>query len=372
MPLSRPLRAFAVLGIAFAAACSDTTSTGPGTLTNPAATAAALASFDSAFASAPLASFGALSVYIQPTAALSRAGRMLEATRPQAGASLEGAAVRRLSGLRGLAATPTAPQGPLVPDSLYASIFTWDSATAQYTRSQKTGGPANGVRFILYAINPLTETVAFPLTPVGQLDLLDESTGQNATLHILVQSNAGAPTYLDYTSSLSAGLGTLTATVSGTVTNALQAPANKTLSFSVLATFSLTNVTVHATYTLNNPAFTIGLDATDRRTLLTDSVTVDFLISRPNEAVRFTGLLVTTSGVVDTVVAQIKVNGQTYATVKGNATGVTFYDSQGVVIQDTAAQHDILVALDRIRDVAEGVLLFTAALFDPIINLLTI
>jgi hypothetical protein len=112
------------------------------------------------------------------------------------------------------------------------------------------------------------------------------------------------------------------------------------------------------------------LGATDVRTLLTDSVAVDLLVARPNEGVRFKGTLVQTSDVVDTVVAQIMVNGQLYASVKGNASGVAFYDKNDVVIQDTGAQHDILVALDRLREVAEGVLIFTAALFDPIVNLL--
>lgn len=376
MPLSRPLRAFAVLGIALAAGCSDSTSSnGPGTLVDPAATTAALASFDSAFGSATLASFTTLSAFITPTAALSRAGQLLEATRPapsEAGASPEAGVVRRLSGLRALAASPLNPQGLLIPDTLYASIFTWDSTSAAYTRSQTTGGPATGVRFILYAINPLTGTVAFPLTPVGQLDLLDESSTTTAQLQIIVQGTGGTPTYLDYTTSLSAGLGSLNASASGSVTNALQPPANKTLSFNINATFTLTSVAVHAQYDLNNPAFTVVLDAIDTRTLVTDSVQVDLLVARPKEAVLFTGVLKTTSGIVDTVFAQILVNNQMYASVKGNAAGVTFLDKNGAPIQDAGAQHDILVALDHIREVTEGVLLFTAALFDPIINLLNL
>ncbi len=376
MPLSRLLRAFAVLGIAFAAACSDSTSNnGPGTLVDPAATTAALASFDSAFGSVALASFTSLSAFIAPTAALSRAGQILEATRPapsEAGVSPEAGVVRRLSGLRALAASPLNPQGLLIPDTLYASIFAWDSAATAYTRSQTTGGPATGVRFILYAINPLTGTVAFPLTPVGQLDLLDESSATTAQLQIIVQGTGGTPTYLDYTTTLTAGLGALTATASGSVTNAAQPPANKTLSFNVNATFTLTSVTVHAQYNLDHPSFSVVLDAIDTRTLVTDSVEVDLLVARPKEAVLFTGILKTTSGVVDTVFAQIRVNNHLYASVKGNAGGVTFFDSNDAPIQDAGAQHDILVALDHIREVTESVLLFTAALFDPIINLLNI
>jgi hypothetical protein len=372
MSISRQLRASVVLGIAFAAACSDNSSTGPGTLVDPTATAAALSSFDSAFGSATLQSFTSLSVFIAPTsAALARAGAMVEATRPAplaGGTSAE--AVRRLSRLRALAAPPLTAQNALIPDSLNGSIFEWDEGSGGYIRSQTTGGPTNGVRFVLYAINPLTGTVALPLAPVGQLDLLDESSGQSVQLHILVQGTGGTPTYLDYTSKLTLLLGALSATLTGSVTNALPAGTNKTLTFNVSATFTISGVTAQATYTLNNPAFTVMLGATDVRTLLTDSVAVDLLVARPNEGVRFKGTLVQTSDVVDTVVAQIMVNGQLYASVKGNASGVAFYDKNDVVIQDTGAQHDILVALDRLREVAEGVLIFTAALFDPIVNLL--
>lgn len=373
MSLSRLLRASAVLGIAFAAACSDKSSLGPGTLVDPTATAADLASFDSAFASPALASFTALSGSVRTTAALGAAGRVLDATRPTPlgpGTGPEAALVRQLSGLRGFTLSPASPQGILIPDSLYGSIFTWDSAGGTYTRSQTTGGPTDGVRFVLYAVNPLTATVSFPLTPVGQLDLLDESSGASAQLHVVVAGNNGTPTYLDYTTTLTFELGTVSATLTGSVTNALQPPANKTLSFSAVGSFSILQITVHATYALNNPAFTVVLDVTDVAALPIDSTFVDVLISRPNEAIGFTGLLVTTSRVVDTVVASITVNTQLYATVKGNAAGVSFFDRSGTPITDVGTQHDILVALDHIRDVAEGVLAFTAALFQPILNLL--
>lgn len=373
MPLSRALRVSALAGIALAAACTDTSSLGPGTLVNPTATAAALASFDSAFGSVTLASFTSLSGFVAPTAALGVAGRVLTATAPApltAGTSPEAALVSRLSALRPLASGTLSPQGVLIPDSLYGSIYAWDSLSTRYKRSQTTGGPTDGVRFILYAVNPLTGTVSYPLTPVGQLDLHDESAGTNAQLHIVVTGSGGAPTYLDYTTTLTFGLGSLTAQLTGSVTNALQPPANKTLTFNAVATFSVLDITVHASYALNNPAFTVTVDVQDVRVAPTDSVFVDVLISRPREAVKFTGLLVTTSGAVDTVMASITVNSQLYATVKGNAVGVSFYDHNGAQIQDTATEHDILVALDEIRHVAEGVLTFTAALFQPLLNLL--
>jgi len=375
MQISKLIRLSPCAALALAAACNKD-ATGPASLSNPQATIAAVAALDSAFGSPVLASFGILSGSIGSTAAttaLARAGTIVQATLPRpagVGMSAEAAAVRRLSGLRSLAVAPTSPQGPVIPDTLYGSVYTYDTLSASYTRSATTGGPANGVRFILYAINPLTGGVSTPLAPVGRADLLDESAGLTAKLHIIVSGNGGTPTYLDYTAGLTFGASTVTATLTGSLTNALPGGGNKTLTFSVTANFTTTVITVHATYTLNNPAVTIVLDATDKQVLPTDSVTVVFSFTRQGETVGFSGLLVTTSGVVDTVSAAIKVNGQPYASIKGNNLGVTFYDSNGDPITDTTHQHDILVALEGIQFAVVLVIDFTAALFGPIVNLL--
>ena len=369
----RSLRACAVIGVVLAAACSDTP-TGPGTLSNPLATSAALSSVDSAFAAPAIASFGALGAFITPTAALAGAATVVDATRPRPlapGVSPEAAAAGHLGALRGLAtAAPANPQGPLIPDTLYGSIFTWDVASAQYVRSQTTGGPANGVRFTLYAVNPLTGAIVVPLIEVGSADLLDESAGATAKLHILVKDVAGTTTYLDYVASLTFGIGMVTATVDGTVTNGASGGANKTLTFHVTATLTSTSASVNATFTLTNPAIAIVLIATANFAGATETVTVDFTFTRPGETVRLQGSVTTTSSVVDTIHAQIRVNGQVFATLEGNAQGVTFYDANGDVIEDAGAQHDVLVALHHLREAVEDTLDFIEDLFDPIENIL--
>ena len=102
----------------------------------------------------------------------------------------------------------------------------------------------------------------------------------------------------------------------------------------------------------------------------TDSVTLNFGFTRQGEAITFTGQLVTTGDLVDTVDAAIKVNGRPYASVKGDNLGVKFYDSNGVEIVDTTQQHDILVALRGIQFAVVLVIQFSAVLFAPIVNLL--
>lgn len=361
--------------LVLAAACNGDT-TGPATLSNPQATIAAVAALDSAFHSTALASFGALSGAIgstAATAALSRAGTIVRATLPRPttpGVAAEAAAVRQLSGLRALNLSPASPQGPVINDTLYGSVYTYDTTFHAYVRSATTGGPTNGIRFILYAVNPLTGALAIPLTPVGQTDLLDESVGATAKLHIIVTGNGGTPSYLDYTAALTFSQTTLVATLNGTLTNALAGGANKTLSFSVQANFTITTITVSGTYTLNNPAVTITLNATDKQVVTTDSVTLSFGFTRQGEAITFSGQLVTTGDVVDTVDAAIHVNGQPYASVRGNNLDVKFYDSSGVEIIDTTQKHDILVALESIQFAVVVVISFSAALFAPIVNLL--
>ncbi|HET7248727.1 MAG TPA: hypothetical protein VFI79_02705 [Gemmatimonadales bacterium] len=375
MRISKFLRLSPCAALLVAAACNSD-STGPATLSNPQATIAAVAALDSAFNTATLASFGALSGSIgstAATAALARAGTIVRATVPHpatTGVAAEAAAVKQLSGLRALNLSPANPQGPVINDTLYGSIYTYDTSWQAYVRSATTGGPANGVRFILYAINPLTGNIATPLSPVGQTDLLDESVGTTAKLHIIVTGNGGTPTYLDYTAALTFSQTSLVATLDGSLTNALGGGANKTLQFSVNATFTLTTITVHGTYSLNNPAVTITLDAADKQVTPTDSVTLAFKFTRQGEAITFSGLLVTTSDVVDTVDATIKVNGQPYASVRGNNLAVRFFDASGQEIIDTTQKHDILVALEGIQFAVVLVIQFSAALFAPIVNLL--
>src|SRR5207245_11353855 len=65
-------------------------------------------------------------------------------------------------------------------------------------------GPSNGVRIILYALNPVTGAVAEPSSAVGFADLLDESTTSPAVnkLHVIVKdgtpASPGPVTYADY------------------------------------------------------------------------------------------------------------------------------------------------------------------------------
>ncbi|MFQ5678590.1 MAG: hypothetical protein ACE5HP_03945 [Gemmatimonadota bacterium] len=90
---------------------------------------------------------------------------------------------------------------PIFPVNLLGKTFVWDPATRSYRVDEElTGAPANGVRFILYAISPLTGEPVTPLQPVGFVDLLDESDAAATRLRVTAVDTSGADpvTLVDY------------------------------------------------------------------------------------------------------------------------------------------------------------------------------
>ena len=66
-----------------------------------------------------------------------------------------------------------------------------------YVPTDRTGAPSNGVRFIIYAVNPVTMQPVTPLQEVGYVQLTDLSgTTTQAARVVVVSDNI---TYLDYT-----------------------------------------------------------------------------------------------------------------------------------------------------------------------------
>jgi hypothetical protein len=95
-------------------------------------------------------------------------------------------------------AAPTA----IFPADLLGTTFVWSEQEGRYVQDpQRTGAPDDGVRLILYAVDPVLHR---PLTPVagnevGYLDIIDESTPSADALHLIAVVND--VTYLDYVAS---------------------------------------------------------------------------------------------------------------------------------------------------------------------------
>lgn len=66
-----------------------------------------------------------------------------------------------------------------IPEFLEGVTFVWDELEEQYVPSELTGAPANGARFILYAVNPITGLPTTPLSAIGHVDISDDGVWPN-------------------------------------------------------------------------------------------------------------------------------------------------------------------------------------------------
>ena len=210
--LNRPVR---TLGIALAMglwACgSDTTGPESGNF-DAEATTAGLATVDGAFETAAFASLEALgdNFGIPGAASAPAAVELLKAaghpTAPNFSERISTAASELL-------ATSAAPAVVLIPEDYRGLTLTYTGEGGYEIDETLTDGPTNGIRFILYAVNPVTHEITEPLTEIGYADLTDEGTELVAAIGLEVVS--GSVTYLDYLVMLSGTFLNPTFTIDG-------------------------------------------------------------------------------------------------------------------------------------------------------------
>lgn len=85
---------------------------------------------------------------------------------------------------------------PIFPSNLLGKTFEWSFDFGRYVIGERTDGPADGVRFVLYAIDPLTRQPASPLNETGFLDLTDE--GDATATRLGIYGESGGVALVDY------------------------------------------------------------------------------------------------------------------------------------------------------------------------------
>ncbi|HXY18680.1 MAG TPA: hypothetical protein VEH83_01645 [Gemmatimonadales bacterium] len=304
-----------VAALALAAAGCDTgaaksTAPAPPTFTDASAVSAGIATLDSVLATPPLLGLIAM-------------GGLMVATstpaQPAVTAALSCASVGRAAG-PAAAAFPArdarAPlgQASLIADSLYGHVFVYDTAAGGYRLAADTGGPAQGVRFLLYAVNQYARAL-IPLTTVGWLDLSDRSAGGSLAAQAHIQGAAAG--LADYLVTLSGTQAADTAVLSGTISDGVH-------------TFTWRDSTAHAGFetviaaTAADSAADVRLQMYAARTSFDPfdyNDTLDFAWTHGGETVRLTGHILTYCLIPDVGLAA-SVSGQAFASVT-NGTGTT-------------------------------------------------
>lgn len=325
---------------------------------NPQGTTADVAAAQDAFVSAQSSSFAAIGADIStvlngaPVVASSAA---LASPRPSAASARYARQLVRLlpgAGPRIQASVSAIPSGVL------GATFVWDEETDAYAASDLSGAPSNGVRFLLYAIDPVTHRPVEPVVEVGYVDVTDESTASTTAFRVKVVD--GSVVYLDYgvsaTGTESSGL----VTVSGFAFNG-SARANFTLK-NTLTQNSSGEMLLSLDYRLSVPSRKVNLDWTAAIANISATdvvVTLDLAISGPNGSVRFVGTYGAAGGGNFTV----KVNGDLLATIslEGSSAVITGASGASLTADEEETLHSILNYYDQ-----------SLAVFDELLGPLTL
>ncbi len=312
-----------VVGLLTLAAGCGSDSTAPDAPFNASGTSADVAAIGESFDSPALAAYTAAATSISAVVGGQAAAAVLSA--PTA-ALLSGGKASALGYARSLSqnymrrgpwSSSQAAEAMEIPAQYLGVTFVWDVESDQYIPSDLTGAPSAGVRFILYAVNPVTHQPVEPLVPIdGYADITVTETSTSSTVRIVVVSSD--VTYLDYTVAAS-GVGTSGVVgISGFASN-----GNDRVDFDLdtRITSSEAGIELALDYEMVVPTrggFLLDLEATITGfESQSPIVTLDLLARGDNGTVRIQGTATDAIGSFE-----VRVNGDLFATITADGDGV--------------------------------------------------
>ena len=344
-------RPLVFLALAFAvAACSDTLSVGEEAF-DADLTSQDLAAVDSTFETEAFQSLKALggqfSVVAPP--AMASAELLRAAAHPSEPGNMgriEAAARQIQMAMAANAAVELIPQQ-------YRGLVLEYVPDQGYVVDATQTGPSNGIRFLLYAVNPVTEEIAEPLNEIGYADLLDESTDLTAAVRLMVVS--GEVTYVDYLVSANGPPTAPSFSIAGFISN-----GDVTVDFdlTVAAQTNIGGTTIDIDYAIDVEArdFHVVLDLSLVDSEAGSSMSVDLSVSHGRNTVRIAGEVANEIGTL-----QVFGNEQLFATITFTETSLTVVNANGEPLSDREAQalREIIDFVDEVFDAWED-------LFQPV------
>jgi hypothetical protein len=330
-------RSLAALALtALVAGCGGGDSTAPDAPFDPAGTSSDVTAMQASFDSPAMAGFAAASGSISavlgesPAAVAVRVAptkEFIAGGKPGAGhyaATVAKAYVRPTGGIR-----PSLSTAAAIPAEYLGVTFTYNVDTDQYQTSDLTGAPSDGVRFIVYAVNPISGAVIEPLVEVGYADIVTTESASAVTVRI--ELVAGGVTYLDYSVGVTASQTSATLAVSGFVSN-----GDDRVNFDLDT--HLTETSLTADYTITVPTrngFRIDFEGE-----ITESQVTARLEARgAHGTVTITGTETGNSGTFE-----VRVNGELFATIaytQGGEAIITGADGQPLSQEELEALEDV-------------------------------
>lgn len=315
------------------AGCGDS---GPDVPFNPTGTSEDVLAVNAAFDSPTFTSFSSLSPLFD--AALGGAPLVTASASAfnfrgaTTGRELRAAAARSAKRLAAIANGTLSASSAAIPAEFAGKTFEYSGGS--YAPGTRTGAPANGVRFLLYAINPVTLLPVEPLQEVGYVELTDLSEASTRAARVTVVS--GATTYLDYTVTATATAHSGQVHVTGFVTDGTTR-AEINLRSTVTEAAGLTLL-----YTLAVPQRDVSIGLTMTATGLdpeSGTIGINLGMSGPHGSISMSGQFSPTGGTLT-----VSVNGHLFATITITGAGapvITGADGQPLTDEDVEAFRSI-------------------------------
>lgn len=356
------------------AACGDDP-VAPKSPADPQATAAQLAALGAVFDNPALQSLSAVSAEIMPAGAPPvPALALVGVTNPLTRSAQLKPYAERIDGARMfsrlLPEMSASGVAALFPPALEGKTFEWNFTTQQYDTTARAGAPSTGVRFILYAISPLTGYPAGPApgTEVGYVDLIDESGTGNPKVHVIVAGAGGTPRYVDYTVSIA---NQTTITTAGYITDGASSPDSIQFNGKITVGGSATSITVTEDISFDVNSHDIHVRNWQQVTFTetTLSLRISFRFEYAGEVVTLDGTLNANDAGDVTGTFTSRVDGGLFATCSVTGTATTYtLTCQGA--DEDGLSADDQTALDALGEASSGVSGLFEGILAPAIGVL--
>jgi hypothetical protein len=254
-------------------------------------------------------------------------------------------------------ASTAAPAVVLIPEEYRGLTLTYHPEEGYFVDETRDEAPDNGVRFILYAVNPVTHQITEPLTEIGYADITDESTETVASIGLAVVSDG--VTYLDYSVTVSGTIVNPTFTIDGFLTDGVdQVDFTLTHAYAV----NIAGITINIDYEIDVNDFSMDVSleivgGDDQE----PTVAVDIAFSDGSNTVTIAGSLQDRAGVLE-----VHGNDVLFATITIDSTTVTVTNAEGEPLtdQEILTLKELIEIIDEAEDIFEDLLKPVEFLFD--------
>ncbi|MBC7790039.1 MAG: hypothetical protein H7Z74_08835 [Anaerolineae bacterium] len=220
--------------------------------------------------------------------------------------------VTRTLAERVMSGIPASPNDQrVIPPEVLGVTLIYDPVRQEYVPApDRSGAPGNGVRFILYAVNPVTQQ-PIVTTEVGYADLIDKGDTRPSSLALQLIVVSGNVTHLDYSVTATGSEESGSLNVAGYLTD-----GDTRLNFDIgaegRATASGRALNVEFDFAIPARDFRVEADVAAEQSALGTSQEIELLIRSGITTLRFDVEEDDT-----TVNATVRVNNQIFATISG-------------------------------------------------------